>query len=295
LRELLGSKKEESYDTSHRMCPNCRALVARGAYTCSFCGARLTSLRARGDDGRPTRIMGVIPIPSTVTAALGLACVAMYALEWYLSSQTDYSPGGGLFSLGGINPLVMIRLGAKYGYFIVGFHQYWRLVTAVFLHAGLLHIGMNMWCLFDLGPEMESLFSTSKFIFIYLVTGVFGFIVSLFWSPGGISIGASGAIMGMIGALIAASFHLGSLGKAYRSSLWRWVLYILVLGFFFNVDNAAHVGGLLSGLGLGYILPQGAPATRVSETLWNAVALVCVLIMAGSFALMALQMNQPLR
>jgi rhomboid protease GluP len=165
----------------------------------------------------------------------------------------------------------------------------------MFLHAGLLHIGMNMWCMVDLGPQVESLFSTTKFTVLYLVTGVAGFVLSLWWSPMGMSVGASGAIMGMIGILIGASFHHGHLGKEYRSQLWKWVIYIAVFGIFFNIDNAAHLGGLASGLALGYFIPEGEPTTRPSENLWNTLAVLSVLIIAGSFALMTMQLGVPLR
>ncbi len=94
--------------------------------------------------------------------------------------------------------------------------------------------------------------------------------------------------------LIGASVHHGGLGKEYRSQLWRWVIYILIFGLlpFFAIDNAAHIGGLVSGLVLGYFVPEGEPTTRSSENLWNALAVLSVLIIAGSFVLMALQMNQ---
>jgi rhomboid protease GluP len=197
--------------------------------------------------------------------------------------------------MGGISGEALYRLGAKFRPAIYG-GQWWRLVTAVFLHAGLLHIGMNLWCIVDLGPEVESLFSTAKFVVLYLATGVCGFLLSTWWSAG-LSVGASGAVMGMIGILIGASFHHGRLGKDYRGMLWRWVLYIFIFGLlpFFAVDNAAHVGGFASGLALGYFVPQGEAETRVGENLWNALAVLSVLIMAGSFALMALQLNSALR
>src|SRR5208282_3813468 len=108
--------------------------------------------------------------------------------------------------------------------------------------------------------------------------------LSLWWSPFGMSVGASGAIMGMIGVLIGASFHHGHLGKEYRSQLWRWVIYIAIFGLFFAVDNAAHFGGLAAGALLGYLVPEGEEETRVSQNLWNALAVLSIVIIAGSFA-----------
>ena len=290
LRSTLAAK-ETNYDTSHRMCPNCRGLVSRDASVCPLCDTPLRSPRARGGGGVPAgRVMGgLIPLPSTATSVMVAANIALYGVSWYLTQQTALPGSGGGGDIGG---LVLLRLGAKFGPLIFA-GQWWRLVTAIFLHGGLLHIGMNLWCLFDLGPEVESLFSTPKFIVLYLATGVFGFVLSVFWSPQGLSIGASGAVLGLIGILIGASYHHGTLGRDYRSRLWRWVIYILIFGLLpiFAVDNAAHIGGLLSGLALGYFIPEGDPETRASETLWNMLALVSVLIIAGSFAMMALQLN----
>ena len=273
-----------------RMCRHCRALIDRDARVCPHCGGALGATRARSGNSTPGRIMGVLPIPTTASSVFIVANIAMYVISWYMTQNSEASQLNGAPSLGGIDASVLVRLGCKAPYILAG--QWWRLVMAMFLHAGLLHIGMNMWCLVDLGPEVESLFSTTKFTVFYLVTGVAGFLLSLWWRPFGISVGASGAIMGLIGILIGASFHHGHLGKEYRSQLWRWVMYIAIFGIFFAVDNAAHFGGLAAGLALGYLVPEGEPATRSSENLWNGLAVLSVLIVAGSFVLMALQLNK---
>ncbi len=287
LRSAFGSP-EQKYDTSHRMCPNCRALIERNASVCPFCGEKLRSPRARSSSGTPGRIMGIIPIPSTATSAIVAVTIALYGISWYMTATS-----GAMQAMGGISGEVLWRLGAKSPAIREG--QWWRLVTAIFLHAGLFHIGMNLWCLFDLGPEVESLFSTAKFVVFYLVTGVLGFVLSLWWRPMGMSIGASGSICGLIGILIGASFHHGHLGKAYRGQLWRWIIYIAIFGIFLPVDNAAHFGGLIAGIVLGYVVPEGEEETQASQNLWNVLALLSVVIIAGSFTLMALQLGQPIR
>lgn len=291
LRSALGSKGQ-SYSSAHRMCPNCRALIDRTASVCPFCGVRAGAARHRVD-ATPGRVLGgLIPIPSTATSVLVAVNVAIYALTWYLTERMGPSSLAPAAGWGGIRGDVLLRLGAKFGPYIFA-GQWWRLVTAMFLHAGLLHIGMNLWCLFDLGPTVESLFSSTKFIVLYLAAGVAGFLLSVWWSPFGLSVGASGAILGLIGILIGASFHHGGLGREYRGQLWRWLIYIFIFGLFFNIDNAAHVGGLVLGALLGYLVPEGEPVTRASENLWNALALLSMLVIAGSFALMALQLNRP--
>ena len=285
----MGAQGSSSGSTV-RMCPHCRALIDRDAKVCPLCGEAIGPVRARGGSSTPGRIMGVLPIPTTASSVIIVANLALYVISWYLTQNTEATQLYGAPSMGGIDGNVLMRLGAKSPYILAG--QWWRLVTAMFLHAGLLHIGMNMWCLMDLGPEVESLFSTTKFIVLYLVTGIAGFILSTWWSPFGLSVGASGAIMGLIGILIGTSFHHGHLGKEYRSQLWKWVLYIAIFGIFFNADNAAHFGGLATGLAFGYLVPEGELETRPSENLWNALAMVSVLVIAGSFVLMALQLGK---
>jgi rhomboid protease GluP len=287
------ASKEPSFDTSHRMCPACRALIDRKAGSCPLCGASLKASRAR-EGAAPGRLMGgLIPVPSTATSALVAANIALYGVAWYLTQEAASAQLTVAPAWGGVDPRVLIRLGGKFDPLIFA-GEWWRLVTAVFLHASLIHIGFNLWCLFDLGPAVESMFSTTKFIFLYLVTGIAGFVLSTLWSPG-LSIGASGAILGLIGILIGASFHHGHLGKEYRGQLWRWVIYIAIFGLLgMGVDNAAHIGGLVSGIALGYLIPEGEPDTRSSEYLWNTLAVLSVIIIAGSFALMALQLNRPI-
>ena len=291
FKKLFASSAGESSAPAStvRMCPHCRALIDRDAKVCPLCGETVGAARARGGNSTPGRIMGVLPIPTTASSVVVVANLALYVLSWYMTQNSAATQLYGAPAMGGIDGQVLMRLGAKSPYILAG--QWWRLVTAMFLHAGLLHIGMNMWCLVDLGPEVESLFSATKFTVLYLVTGVLGFVLSLWWSPFGMSVGASGAIMGLIGILIGASFHHGHMGKEYRSQLWKWVIYIAIFGIFFNVDNAAHIGGLVSGLALGYLIPEGEPATRPSENLWNTLAVLSVLIIAASFGLMTLQLK----
>jgi rhomboid protease GluP len=281
---LAPLRKREGSGT--RMCPNCRALIDRDVSPCPLCGEAIRSPRSQA------RLMGgILPVPSTASSVIVGATIAMYAFSLYLTQKSaDPSQLG---SFGDIDGRVLIRLGAKFGPLILA-GELWRLVTPIFLHAGLLHIGMNLWCLFDLGPRVEAMFSTTKFIVFYLFTGVTGFIFSMVWRPYGTSIGASGAVLGLIGVLLGATYHQGTIGKEYRSQLWRWLLLIGVLGMFSATDNAAHIGGLVSGVAMGYFVPEGEPQSRATENAWNVLAMICVMIIAASFALMALQMDRAI-
>jgi rhomboid protease GluP len=171
--------------------------------------------------------------------------------------------------MGGVSPMEptgqqLVGWGANFGPYTIG-GQWWRLLTCVFVHIGVMHIALNMWCLWGLGRLAESVYDRWTFGGLYLITGLFASVASLFWRPVGVSAGASGAIFGIAGALISA-FYLGefSLPKTVVSGLLTSVLkfagYNLVLGTFLGqTDNAAHVGGLVSGLILGALIARLAP------------------------------------
>ncbi len=172
-------------------------------------------------------------------------------------------------ALAGVSPmeptsLQLVQWGANFGpYTVAG--EWWRLLTCVFVHIGIIHIALNMWCLWSLGRIAEAVYDHWTFGAVYLITGVSASVASLVWSLGRVSAGASGAIFGIAGALIA-SFYLGefSMPKAAVSGLLRSVLtfagYNLVIGAMLGItDNAAHVGGLVSGLILGALIAKVAP------------------------------------
>src|SRR5262249_53268464 len=126
--------------------------------------------------------------------------------------------------------------------------QWWRLVTAGFLHGGLIHIGMNSWVMYDLGAQVEEIFGPARLIVIYFCATIGGFLASSFWSNG-LSGGASAAIMGLIGAMIALGMmHDSAVADAIKRVYVRYAIYMVIFGLLVpNIDNAAHLGGLATG------------------------------------------------
>jgi rhomboid protease GluP len=143
--------------------------------------------------------------------------------------------------------------------------QWWRLFTYMFLHGGLIHIAFNMWCLWDLGALCESLYGRWIFLALYLMTGIGGGLASIAWNPGVFTVGASGAIFGLAGALLA-SFYLGefSVPKAALSGTLKSLAFFVGFNLFFGhlfsgIDNACHIGGLITGSILGALIARVAP------------------------------------
>src|SRR5258708_37526530 len=126
--------------------------------------------------------------------------------------------GGGLTILWGLVGEPQFRLGATYPFLIFFRHEWWRLVTAMFLHAGLVHIGFNMMALMQFGPALEELYGSARYLFFYVVTGMFGFLVSA--ALGNYSLGASGALLGLVGLMLAVTTKRGgSYMREIRSRL----------------------------------------------------------------------------
>jgi membrane associated rhomboid family serine protease/Flp pilus assembly protein TadD len=149
----------------------------------------------------------------------------------------------------------LMHWGANFGPMTLG-GQWWRLFTAMFLHIGIVHIGLNMWCLLELGLVAEQILDPVTFLAAYLVTGLAGSVLSVTWHPFDVGAGASGAIFGLAGLLIALLYvrKVPTRFSIRARSLLLFVGYNLVLGLRPGVDNAAHVGGLAAGLALGLVL-----------------------------------------
>ena len=258
------------------MCPNCRAFITVQDRVCPYCQTKVGPKAV--ERRQPEQILGgLIPPARFTTLVILLINVALYAATALYSHNSD--PDG----------RTLIAFGAKVSFADLGVSgQWWRLVTANYLHGGLMHIGMNMWVLFDLGAEVEVVFGTSRFLIFYFITGVFGFLLSALWSPV-ISIGASAALFGLIGAMIAFGItEKSALGAAVKSLYIRWAIYGLALGLlpFFRIDMAAHIGGLISGFICGYILRTPTARTMWREPIIKGAAMVCVFLTLVSFAFM---------
>ena len=146
-----------------------------------------------------------------------------------------------------------------------------------------------MWCLWDLGKLCESLYGRWTYLFIYVITGVAGGVASLGWNPGVWSVGASGAIFGLAGALIA-SFYLGEFSlpqiaiKGTLRSLLFFAGFNLLFGSMFpGIDNSCHVGGLVSGLALGAVIARLAPQQDVPLRRASVVGFVALAVVAAGF------------
>lgn len=187
--------------------------------------------------------------------------------------------GGSLESFSGEQ---LIRWGANYGPLTIG-GEYWRLVTAGFVHANILHIAFNMWGLWNLGRMSERLFGKWQTSLIYLLTGVGGALLSIAYNHHRLEVGASGAIFGIAGAILAGiKFGDVAMSAAEKRATVSSLVLVIILNFGMgmggNIDNMCHLGGFVAGLMVG--LPLGA-FTRKGALQAATLAITAAVMAAG--------------
>ena len=188
----------------------------------------------------------LLPGETPVTFLMMLFCVATYllgALQTHLLWESDGA--------------ALLRMGANFGPQTMAGGEWWRLATYAFLHGGIIHVAFNMMALKNLGPLVEMRLGSARFGAVYAVASVTGGIGSLV-SGTALSVGASGAVTGLIGAgIIIGHLTPGAMAKNIRDQLLFWLGINLLIGFMpgsgLNIDNGAHIGGLLGGAGLGWL------------------------------------------
>ena len=171
-----------------------------------------------------------------ITYSLIGICIAIFVMMY-------------IFGNGSEDSVTLLEFGANYD-FLTKNGQYFRLFTCMFLHIGLAHLICNMYSLYVIGREVENVFGKVKYLLIYIISGVCGSTLSLAFNHNTISAGASGAIFGLLGALLYFGYYYRTyLGSAIKSAVIPVILANLVIGFLStSIDNAAHIGGLIGGV-----------------------------------------------
>ena len=286
---FLGFFRAQPRAARPRLCPACGTLVGTTASKCHECGANLTFSLAAASRS----LSSLMPTESPVTYVIVGLNMLLFVVSLLSTMNLAQQLGGQGFNLfGGISGHVLDRLGASRPLGLLG-GQWWRLVMAMFLHGSVLHIAMNTWVLLDIGPQVEEVYGSARYLFLYVTTGVAGFVVSAVTIHK--SVGASGALMGLIGLMIAITTRRGgAYMRMIRGQLIRWVVYIFVIGILVSgIDNAAHLGGLAVGYLLGKVVADREPMNAVERKRAYALGWTAGLVVAASFGFMLMRYFQP--
>ncbi len=272
-----------------KLCPACNALVGVNAARCHECGTNLRFSLAAATR-KLSSITGLNSPVSTILLGLNFF---LFAIQLMFTIQAGEA--GGLNLLWRLDWVSAFRLGECYGPAVFFDHQYWRLITAMFLHGGLIHIGFNMMTLMQFGPAVEELYGSPRFLFLYTFTGAFGFLVSAL--RGHLSLGASGALLGIMGAVLAITTKRGGMYmRDLRSRLISSLVFLFAIGMFggLRIDNWAHGGGLVAGFVLGKIFVDREPMNNTEKFRAQLLGWISGLAIITTFALMLLHFRDPL-
>jgi rhomboid protease GluP len=283
-----------------RMCRSCGALVGAGEAACAVCGAPVgasaSAARVPRHDVETMRFArAVLTRPATFTFVFLAVNVFIYLLMQFSGLQG-----------GSENPEVLRQYGAKFNS-LINHGEWWRLITPVFLHIGWLHLLVNMYSLFALGPYVERLYGSAKFVFFWVATGIAGVVASYLASssgrhPTGVigqfffrggdgpSAGASGALFGLFGILFVFGLkYRRELPEGFKRAFGAGMLPTLLVNLFIGysikmIDNAAHFGGFAAGCVLALLVGYKRPDERGSvAVIWHILQIAALMLVVAGF------------
>jgi len=254
------------------LCPNCRKLISADEPNCPYCGLARPDLLNMA--GIIRKIFALNPILTIIYVNIFFYVVSL------LLNPTGIFSGGGFLSFLSPSGQSLLLLGATGTFPVFGFNRYWSLVSASFLHGGIIHLAFNMMALYQLGPFVLHVFGFHRFFSIYILTGIAGFAVSLIFGVN-FTIGASASICGLIGAIVYYGKNRGGeFGQAIYKQALGWIIGLIIFGLIFKgINNWAHGGGVISGILLAMLM--GYNEKRDETAKQKLLAYVCILVTLG--------------
>jgi len=259
------------------VCPGCGRLISVNAQECIHCGRKNPGLW--GYSPAIKKLLG--GAPGVITLLTG-ACIILYVISILLDVSALLQPRG-LFGLLAPDDQALYRMGMT-GRYMIAQGKWWTLITAIYLHGGVLHILFNVLWLRQLGYMVQELFGSSRTFLLFTLTGVAGFVASTLLSPYP-TIGASGSIFGLLGALVYYGRKRGGqFGTAIYRQVGSWALVMFLFGFMMPaVNNLAHAGGFIGGYLFAGLLGY---QERSRETAGHRfMAMIALGVTIGSFLL----------
>lgn len=245
-----------------------------------MCGVRLR----RRPSGIGKLLQNVLPNYAPVSLVLVTINFVVFLLIF--AAERDLSSGDLRRLVWGVSSTSLARWGADVA-LLVYQGQWWRLVSAVFVHIGIIHLLFNTYALLFIGPLLEEGLRKERFLVIYIFSGVFGFLLSnWYYDPRLTTAGASGAIFGLIGAALVLSKRWSSWGSLVHQQLVHWAIYGFVYGLFIG-NTAAHFGGLVAGAAVAFLIPSPnrGESSRAGEAAWSVLYWGCLALVGLSLFL----------
>jgi rhomboid protease GluP len=267
-----------------RSCPYCRALNSAGEDRCYRCGRRLPGPALQGAFQLAREVLGVeAPVTRLILGLELLVFALCLVVDGGVIAKRIFGQGDIIgVALSSFRSSTLIRFGALGLDF--GQQEPWRLLSAVFVHVGFLHIAMNLFTFVELGRVLEREIGGARFAVLFVVSGILGFVASELWygSRGPLTAGASGGVFGQIGAVVGILYSRRD--PEWKRALTRYLIFAVLLGVLLPVNTPAHLGGLFAGIALGFVLHR----EHVRLRLHRIMAILAGLSLLSSVASVAL-------
>lgn len=301
------------------MCRSCGAIVGAGEPQCAVCGAATGSQPAPSQAHRPGDretvrfARAILARPYKFTVIFLVANLFVFLLMWESSGMATS------VLLQGFPEPVLATYGAKLNYLVSApYHQWWRLVTPMFIHVNLPHLFINMFSLWMVGPYVEKLYGSAKFVVFWVFSGILSVVASylavrpdlatgpfgrfLFKAMDFPSAGASGALFGLVGVLFVFGIKFRrELPEGFKRAFGVGMLPIIIINLFIGylgrgfIDNAAHLGGLLSGAVLALAAEYRRPGERKSVSIaWRVLQAASLVVVVAGFYKVVRNFNRPI-
>ena len=255
----------------HKVCPKCTAVNARDEQVCTRCGTKLSA--------RPLELAGRLGLRGPVIGSMSTVIALMITVAY---ARTVVAAGKAVWE---IPVRVLWQHGGNLPKDVPDFEA-WRYATSVFLHGGLMHILFNLLSLSVVGPSVEEEYGRWPTMFLFMATGVIASIATRMTGLDGVGIGASGAIMGLIGAVAGAGQRAGNTrGRLRRNAMLKGAAYVFLFGFAVGADNRAHLAGFVAGGVLGFAITPRMMTKRVPRIVGGVLGAIAFVAMLGTVAL----------
>ena len=259
------------------LCPNCSKLISADESICPYCGVSRPGVWWKSLPVTKGLFSGDRSIKTIIYANVG-----MYVISLLMNPTTmGFSTNPFTFLSPSSNALIL--LGSTGTIPIDQMHRWWTLVSANYLHGGILHILFNMIALYQIGPLALREYGVGRFMSLYTLGGVIGFLVSYLVGVR-LTLGASAAVCSLIGAsLYYGKSRGGSYGQAVYKHLIGWIVGIFIFGFVVaGINNWGHGGGIVGGIILGYVL--GYEERKRENLIHKVLGALCVVLTVAVLA-----------
>jgi len=264
------------------LCPNCRKLISQDEPRCPYCGTLRPGLWGLGP-----KIQNLFGHQLQLVQIISMACVVLYVTALLLDIRGALSPSGGPLGILSPNPRVLVLLGMTGGPIFEQSNKttlelglWWTLLTAIFLHGSLLHIFFNVMWIRQIGSFAEHELGPARFFVLFMLSGAGGFLLTNLFGNAP-SVGASGSIFGLLGAMIAFRQRRGGTRDVLTQQFLMWAVILFAFGFFVpRIDNWAHLGGFVTGFLMGQRL-HGVREKREGRNVQIAALVLLLLTLAG--------------